>query len=80
VASPFIAGLYARAPKNPAVLGPNTVYSAPATAFNDVVIGTNAGLNFCVSIFLDDQVCDAGPGWDGPTGGGTPHGLTFTAG
>lgn len=74
-ASPFIAGLYARAPGNAAVVGPNTLYAAPATSFNDVTIGTNAGVGFCQTVDVGAAVCDSGPGWDGPTGLGTPNGL-----
>ncbi len=76
VASPFIAGIYARAPGNAKVLGPNTLYAAPATSFNDVTIGTNAGLGYCRTVGVGNAVCDAGPGWDGPTGVGSPKGLT----
>jgi hypothetical protein len=73
--SPFIAGLYARAPGNPRVLGPNTLYAAPSWSFNDVTIGTNAGIGFCPTVHIGNAVCDAGPGWDGPTGVGSPKGL-----
>jgi subtilase family serine protease len=75
VSSPFLAGLYARAPGNPTVLGPSTLYAAPATSFNDVTIGTNAGLGYCKTVDVGNAVCDSGPGWDGPTGLGTPRGL-----
>lgn len=80
VASPLIGGMYARAPQNPATHGPNTIYHAPASAFNDVVIGTNAGIGYCRTVNIGDKVCDSGPGWDGPTGRGTPNGLApFTS-
>lgn len=80
VSSPFIAGLYARAPKNATVLGPNTLYAARASAFNDVTVGTNAGLGYCETVGIGNAVCDSGPGWDGPTGLGTPKGLApFTS-
>lgn len=81
VASPLIAGLYARAPRNSSVLGPNTLYAAPPAHFHDVTIGTNAGVGYCRTVGIGDAVCDSGPGWDGPTGLGTPIGLTtFRAG
>jgi subtilase family serine protease len=75
VASPFLGGLYARAPQNDAVHGPNTMYAAPAGDFTDVTTGTNAGLGYCRTVGIGNAVCDAGPGWDGPTGVGTPYGL-----
>lgn len=75
VASPFIGGIYARAPQDPTVEGPNTIYAAPRTDFHDVTAGTNAGLGYCRTVGIGNPVCDAGPGWDGPTGVGTPNGL-----
>lgn len=75
VASPFLGGLYARAPHNAAVEGPNTVYAAKATAFHDVLLGTNAGIGYCRTVNIGNAVCDARRGWDGPTGRGTPDGL-----
>lgn len=74
-ASPFIAGLFARAPRNPAVLGPNSLYGRPASAFHDVTTGTNFGLGQCRLQGFANRLCDAGTGWDGPTGLGTPRGL-----
>ena len=74
-ASPFIGGMYARAPKDASVLGPNTVYADPASDFHDITIGTNLGLGQCPQFGFGNAVCDAGPGWDGPTGVGTPRGL-----
>jgi hypothetical protein len=73
--SPFLAGLYARAGAGAGVVGPNTLYAAKASAFNDVTIGTNYGVGACENDGFDSQLCDAGPGWDGPTGLGTPKGL-----
>lgn len=78
--SPFLAGLYARAPRNRAVVGPNTVYAASASAFHDVTIGTNAGVGLCRALGYRNNLCDSAKGWDGPTGLGTPAGLKpFTA-
>lgn len=77
--SPFIAGMYARSGKNSAVVGPNTLYAHPSTAFNDVTLGTNAGVGFCAASGYDNALCDARKGWDGPSGLGSPKGLaTFT--
>jgi len=69
--SPFIAGVYARAGNLGEVEGPSTLYADPSTAFNDVVIGENYPPNAGCSTAL----CVSGPGWDGPTGLGTPNGL-----
>jgi hypothetical protein len=73
-ADPARAGLYARAGRLPLVLGPNTVYRAPSRALHDVTAGGNDEGNggTCPTYAL----CNAGPGWDGPTGVGTPRGLT----
>jgi subtilase family serine protease len=73
--SPFLAGLYARAPRNKTVVGPNTVYAAPSWAFHDVTIGTNAGVGLCRAMDYSNNLCDSAKGWDGPTGLGTPSGL-----
>lgn len=74
--SPFVAGLYSRAGGTSAVHGPNTLYAAPASAFHDVTSGANAPRGFCSSFAFDERVCTADIGWDGPTGRGTPVGLT----
>jgi hypothetical protein len=75
VASPLIAGLYARAPKHSSVLGPNRLYAAKASVFHDVTDGTNAGIGYCGTVGIGNAVCDARVGWDGPSGLGTPKGL-----
>ena len=69
--SPFVAGLYARGGGLGDVEGPNTLYADPSSAFNDVTIGQNAPPNSGCGV-----LCDSGPGWDGPTGLGTPDGLS----
>lgn len=71
VSSPFIAGLYARAGNLTQVEGPNTLYGDPAKDFNDITAGSNYYPGGCTPAVI----CTAGPGWDGPTGRGTPHGL-----
>lgn len=75
-AAPYISGLYARAGNLSGVDGPNTLYKAPAADFNDITSGNNEVFNQCAS-FPDSSpaVCNAGVGWDGPTGIGSPHGL-----
>lgn len=75
VASPFIAGLYARADISSSTVGPNTLYAAGASVFHDVTIGTNAGVGVCRTSGYSNALCDATAGWDGPTGLGTPKGL-----
>jgi subtilase family serine protease len=64
VSAPLIAGLYA-ATGDPA--GPAALYGGTAD-LNDVISGSNGqcGIRF---------FCTAGPGYDGPTGLGTPNGL-----
>ena len=69
--SPFIAGLYARGGNLANVEGPNTLYADPSSAFNDVTVGQNAPANSGCTV-----LCVSGPGWDGPTGLGTPDGLS----
>lgn len=73
--SPFIAGIAARAPANPDISGPNTVYAAPPSAFNDVTTGANGTAARCTDDGFTTKLCLAGVGWDGPTGVGTPKGL-----
>ena len=74
--SPYIAGLYARAGHLAAVDGPNTLYAAPKSGFNDVTSGNNEIFHQCTDFpGSGSSVCNAGPGWDGPTGLGSPHGL-----
>jgi subtilase family serine protease len=78
LSSPYLAGLYARGGHTRRVLGPNTIYHAPEGAFTDVRTGKNVGSQVPQqSCPADAQpLCIAGPGWDGPTGVGTPHGLS----
>jgi hypothetical protein len=78
MSAPFIAGLYARGGHTAGVQGPNTIYSAPSGAFVDITTGSNYSLQTGAPNCLDDApaLCKAGPGWDGPTGVGTPNGLS----
>jgi hypothetical protein len=66
VASPIIASVFALAgaPSSPAA----SVLYAHAGALNDVTSGSDGS---CSPSYL----CTAGPGYDGPTGLGTPEGL-----
>jgi subtilase family serine protease len=91
LASPQIAAMYAAGGHLGAVHGPNTLYRAPRTAFSDVTSGSNASIDggsdgSCVAAWqvaqgltptpFPNRLCQAQPGWDGPTGLGTPRGLT----
>jgi len=79
VATPIIASAYALAGapasgSDPASY-PYAHYSVAPSVFNDVTSGSDG---LCTPVVL----CTAGPGWDGPTGLGTPHGvagLAYTA-
>jgi subtilase family serine protease len=74
--APYIGGLFARAGHLSAVDGPNTLYAAPAADFTDVTSGNNeAFLNCATYPGISKKLCNAGAGWDGPTGIGIPHGL-----
>lgn len=85
--SPFIAGVYAASGSLSRVLGPNLVYEQGPAAFNDVTSGTNGGISNSRCLppgagvaadpkdTFDGRLCGAGPGWDGPTGLGSPRGL-----
>jgi subtilase family serine protease len=69
-ASPFIAGVIGLA-GNPSQF-PNAEYLySHASALNDVVTGNDITFINCGG----DYQCNAGPGYDGPTGNGTPNGL-----
>jgi N-acetylneuraminic acid mutarotase len=73
-ASPIIAGVYAVAGTPTADSHPNAYPYANTSALNDVTAGINGT---CTPAYL----CTAGPGYDGPTGLGTPKGLAaFTSG
>ncbi|MFJ9760235.1 kelch repeat-containing protein [Streptomyces sp. NPDC101149] len=68
LASPLVAAMYALA--GPAVPGtyPASYLYRKGASLNDVTEGTNG---YCGGI-----ECTAGPGWDGPTGVGTPKGVS----
>jgi subtilase family serine protease len=66
VASPIIASVYALA-GNTASIDNNYPYSH-TSALTDVTSGSNGT---CTTY----QWCNAGTGWDGPTGLGTPDGV-----
>jgi hypothetical protein len=72
--APIIAGVYALAGNPGASDSPNSYPYAHTANLNDVTSGNNGTCSTAV-------ICNAGPGWDGPTGFGTPSGTAaFTAG
>jgi N-acetylneuraminic acid mutarotase len=73
VASPVIASTYALAGTPAAGSDPVAFPYADTAALNDVTSGANGT---CATAYL----CTAGPGYDGPTGLGTPNGLAAFAG
>ena len=74
VASPIIASTFALAGTPVAGTYPSSYPYAATSALNDVTSGSNGS---CSPAYL----CTAGPGYDGPTGWGTPNGVSaFTTG
>ncbi|CAG7656762.1 Kelch motif-containing protein [Actinacidiphila bryophytorum] len=72
--SPLIAGVYASAGTPGDGTYPNAYPYAKPGSLNDVTEGDNGSCS-------PAALCTAGPGWDGPTGLGTPNGLAaFTSG
>ena len=63
--APIIAGIYALGGLQGPT--PNTFLYGHSSALYDITTGSNGS---CA-----DRVCDAQPGWDGPTGLGTPNGI-----
>jgi hypothetical protein len=68
LASPLVASMYALAGEPAAGTYPVTYpYAYQSNHLNDVTEGSSGG---CGTV-----LCDAGPGWDGPTGLGSPDGV-----
>jgi subtilase family serine protease len=65
-ATPIVASVYALAGNGNTINNGSYSYSHTGS-LNDILSGTNGG---CGTI-----ICKAGPGWDGPTGNGTPNGI-----
>jgi subtilase family serine protease len=65
VATPITASLFALA-GNTSTNNPGNLY-AHASSLNDITVGANGSCG--------KPLCVAGPGWDGPTGLGTPNGI-----
>jgi subtilase family serine protease len=73
--SPFVAAWYVRSSgHSTGAVGPSALYRAPASVFHDVTTDGGSPAT-CQKFGWDEKVCQAGPGWDGPTGLGSPHGL-----
>jgi len=72
VASPVISSVYALAGAPAAGTYPASYPYAHTSALNDVTSGSDGS---CSPSYL----CTAGPGYDGPTGLGTPNGVTAFA-
>ncbi|HVX53248.1 hypothetical protein [Nocardioides sp.] len=70
LAAPIIASLYALAGNH---TSPMSIYQNDASGFVDVASGSTGSCSPSV-------LCNAGPGWDGPTGLGSPSGLLGLAG
>lgn len=72
--APFVAAWYARGAVTKLAHGPSQLYAAPPSTFHDVTSG-GAPASLCGTLGWAPALCQAGPGWDGPTGLGTPNGL-----
>jgi hypothetical protein len=70
-AAPFVAGIEGLSNSNAIAAGAEVFY-ASATAFNDVVEGSNGS---CTPPAENEYWCTAAAGYDGPTGAGTPSGA-----
>lgn len=70
--SPLVAGIEAHANAfSRSLPGADAFYHDPAALY-DVTSGSNG---VCTSPPGYQDLCNAGVGWDGPTGNGTPHGA-----
>lgn len=69
VSSPIIAGMYGLADNQPTyTVAASAAYSAPSADFFDITKGSEGT---CSPTYF----CQAGPGYDGPTGLGSPDGF-----
>jgi subtilase family serine protease len=77
-AAPLIAGMYGLAGNATTLSNPSqTIWTSPPSNFHDVTSGFNAlaGVTGLVCSSTIAYICSAGPGYDGPTGWGSPNGL-----
>ncbi len=69
VSSPITAGMYGLADNQPTfTVAASAAYAAPSSDFFDIVKGSEGT---CTPTYF----CQAGPGYDGPTGLGSPDGI-----
>jgi len=73
-ASPLVAGILTRVGLAAQVGNDLGYVYENVAAFNDVTSGSNDSKDLC-----QDVMCTAGPGWDGPTGVGTPNATKLAA-
>jgi subtilase family serine protease len=78
VSSPITAAIYALAGNAESQNYGAKLYKAPSGSLTDVIIGKNGILGYknvagqtCAPV----NICTVVPGWDGPTGNGTPWGV-----
>jgi hypothetical protein len=71
--APFTAAWFVRGQHDALAEGPSELYAARSSTFNDITQGT--GNDVCPLLGWSPALCQAEPGWDGPTGLGSPHGL-----
>ncbi len=75
VSSPIIAAIFALAGNAATINAPQFIWAHGGTiSYHDIVSGSNPGVFQCPTIML--YICQAGPGYDGPTGWGTPNGIS----
>ncbi|MEV6636212.1 carboxypeptidase regulatory-like domain-containing protein [Actinoplanes sp. NPDC051470] len=68
LSAPLVAAMYALAGKPTPGTYPNAYPYATRRGLFDITQGVNGSCG--------DVLCEAGPGWDGPTGLGTPQGVS----
>ncbi|HEV3359287.1 MAG TPA: hypothetical protein VG247_20990 [Pseudonocardiaceae bacterium] len=72
--APFVAAWYARGEVTGLAHGPSQLYAAQPWTFHDITSGGGPA-GTCAKLGWAPALCQAGPGWDGPTGLGSPNGL-----
>jgi len=76
--SPIVASIYALAGNASKQNAGASLYKAPKGSLTDVIIGRN-GIqgyeNDALQTCTPALICNAAPGYDGPTGNGTPYGI-----
>ncbi|HEV3067924.1 MAG TPA: hypothetical protein VGY50_08765 [Streptosporangiaceae bacterium] len=73
VSTPIIAGIYGLANNPSSIAIPaSAAYGAPAADLHDITKGSTGT---CTPPASAGYLCQAGKGYDGPTGRGSPHGM-----